>query len=165
MIRFNKILCPTDFSEPSVEGLRYAIELARLFNAELCLVHVAPFTTPIPLDATLGAPFIGAHNAEALRQESARRLEEFAKQKLPPDLHISTRLGDGLPAAEIVRLAEAEAANLIVIATNGETGWRHLVFGSVAETVVRTANCPVLTVRAPRENNEQTTAIPVEQAA
>lgn len=153
MVKFNKILCTTDFSEPSYHGLRYAIEMARTFNAELCLVHITPVFTPIPIDPSLGAPLM-TDPAEALRIASAQRLEEIAAQQLPPGLRYSTRLGDGLPAEEIVWLAEDEKADLIVIATNGETGWRHLVFGSVAESVVRTAGCPVLTIRAPRESHE-----------
>lgn len=155
MIQLTKILCPTDFSEPSLEGWRYAVEVARTFKAELCLVHAAPVFMPVPLDATLGAPLLAPSTQEAMRAESEKRLAEFAATHLPPDVRYTMRLSDGPAAAEIVRLAEAEAADLIVIATNGETGWRHLVFGSVAETVVRTADCPVLTIRAPREKREQ----------
>ncbi|HUV14514.1 MAG TPA: universal stress protein, partial [Acidobacteriota bacterium] len=60
-----------------------------------------------------------------------------------------TMVSYGDPAKEIVRIAEEESVDLIVIATHGLTGWQHLVFGSVAEKVVRTAKCPVLTVRCP----------------
>ncbi len=165
MIQLKQILCPTDFSEPSLEGLRYAVEVARMFKAELCLVHVAPLFTPIPMDATLGVPLLAANTQEALRVESAKRLAEFAANHLPPEVRFKLRLGDGPAASEIVRLAEEEEADLIVLATNGETGWRHLVFGSVAETVVRTAACPVLTIRAPRGPREQTLPAPVAQAA
>jgi nucleotide-binding universal stress UspA family protein len=55
----------------------------------------------------------------------------------------------GKPAHEIVSLASQEMADIIVIATQGESGWQRFVFGSVAEKVVRHADCPVLTIRAP----------------
>lgn len=165
MIKFKKILCPTDFSEPSYEGLRYAVEVARTFNADLCLAHVTPIFSMPPLDMGVGVAVLADNTSTALRAESERRLAEVAAQKLPPGLRYYTLLGDGPPAVEIVRLAEAEGADLIVIATNGETGWRHLVFGSVAETVVRTASCPVLTIRAPREPSEQLLPALIEQTS
>jgi universal stress protein A len=75
-------------------------------------------------------------------------------QKVSPEVRTLATVVTGDPAPEIVRLAEQEVVDLIVIATHGQSGWRHFVFGSVAEKVVRLAPCPVLTIRAPREEKK-----------
>ena len=120
MIQFKKILCPTDFSEPSLEGLRYAIELARTFEAELCLVHISPIFV-LPPDGAIGVTPVATGATETLRTESAHRLDELAAQWIPATIRHTQRLGVGAAAPEIVRLAEEENADVIVIATNGET--------------------------------------------
>jgi universal stress protein A len=73
------------------------------------------------------------------------------EERIPKEIVARPFIGHGDAGYEIVRIARDERADLIVIATHGLTGWRHLIFGSVAERVVRSAACPVLTVRAPRQ--------------
>jgi nucleotide-binding universal stress UspA family protein len=82
---------------------------------------------------------------------SEKRLGETVEETVPDDIVCRTQVVVGHPADEIIRLAESEKADAIVIATHGRTGWRHLVFGSVAEKVVRLAGCPVISIPAPKQ--------------
>jgi len=156
MLPVKRILCPTDFSQPSYEGLKAANELALHFSAELYLVHIVP-SVPVPM---LEAPTVpeafnlGSHQLE-LETSAQKSLQETVNQRVPRELSVRQIVGHGDAAREIVRIARDENVDLIVIATHGMTGWRHLVFGSVAEKVVRLAPCPVLTVRAPKEEKGQ----------
>lgn len=147
MFPFKKILCPTDFSEPSYEGLKWALQLAQHFGAELSIIHV------IPISPALGEAAVTFHVAEyetSARADVEHRFQELFQQRMPAGMQVRRIISHGDAATEIVRVASEEQMDVIVIATHGLTGWRHLVFGSVAEKVVRLATCPVLTVRAPQ---------------
>jgi universal stress protein A len=145
MLPFHRILCPLDFSESSQKALQTATEIARQFRAELVLVHVIPPATPgIPADPTYA--FTGTEDyGEALRTKAEDQLT-LAAQSLSEGLQARKVIVTGDAADQIVRLANDESADLIVIATHGLTGWRHLIFGSVAEKVIRLAERPVLVV-------------------
>jgi nucleotide-binding universal stress UspA family protein len=143
MIDLRRILVPTDFSETSTAALRYAIALARRFTARVYLLNVAE-------DAGIGTEdehpigiFVTMQNAAHDRLR--RLLTEQDVEELRPDC--ATRVG--LPAEEIVRYAHEQAIDLIVMGTHGREGVMRVVLGSVAETVVRRAPCPVLTVHHP----------------
>lgn len=151
MVSIKAILCPTDFSEPSYEALKYAIELAELTKAEMILTNVVPAIPPLPTNPNF--VFQIPEYERGLHADAARKLHEVIEQRIPKGLKVRTVIGHGDPGPEIVRIAEAEQAGLIVIATTGLTGFRHLLFGSVAEKVVRLAGCPVLTVRGPAEKS------------
>jgi nucleotide-binding universal stress UspA family protein len=86
-----------------------------------------------------------------IHKDSEQQLKAIVSKRVPRNLKVRTLIGHGNAAHEIVRLAEEEKVNLIVIATHGHTGFHHLVVGSVAEKVVRLAHCPVLAVREPRQ--------------
>ena len=145
MLPFHTILCPLDFSEPSYKALDAAIELARQFGAELVLVNVVPPAVPgVPTDPTFA--FTGPGDYEKAVKLNAEEQLLLAAQRIPPELKPSTVVGDGDPADEIIRIAKDENADLIIIATHGLTGWRHLVFGSVAEEVIRLDDRPVLVI-------------------
>jgi len=147
MLPLKKILYPTDFSEASYEALKVANELAVHFSAELWVIHaISPFAT-----ATSPAGFSPIAEMERAAQTS---LEELIKERMPKELHIRQIITIGGAADEIIRIAEHERVDLIVIGTHGQTGWRHAVFGSVAEKVVRLASCPVLSIRAPHKQAE-----------
>ncbi len=153
MLPFRRILVTTDFSETSLEAFPVAVEIASHFDAELLLVHVLPVDTPTPWDippyADFGLASLPLPEYEAqVRQEVERRLAMVAAKHVHS---VKSRglVGRGDAAAEVNRMATAEKADLIVLATHGWTGWRHLVFGSVAEKVLREAPCPVLSVRSP----------------
>lgn len=154
MLPFKKILTTTDFSQTSLDAIPMAAELATHFEAALCLVHVLPVDTPTPWEippyADFGLASLPLPEYEAqVRQEVERRLAVVASQHVPADVPTTTIVARGDAAGEIQRLAKERGADLIVMATHGWTGWRHLVFGSVAERVLREAPCPVLSVRCP----------------
>ena len=153
MLPFRRILITTDFSDTSLLALPVAVEIASHFDAELLLVHVLPVDTPTPWDippyADFGLASLPLPEYEAqVRQEVERRLALVAA-KHAHGVNVRGLVGRGDAANEVTRIAGTEKADLIVLATHGWTGWRHLVFGSVAEKVLREAPCPVLSVRSP----------------
>jgi universal stress protein A len=153
MLPFKKIICPIDFSDPSYEALENAVEMASYFKAELCLLHVVPQTSGIPPDPLYA--FEGPEEYKHLQLEDAElQLNELMKSRIPKDVQSQAKIEQGEAADEILRAAREEGADVIVIATHGLTGWRHMVFGSVAEKVVRTAPCPVLTIHATKQIEE-----------
>jgi len=147
MLPIKKILCPTDFSDPSFEAMKIAGELAQHFSSELIVIHVVP---PIPVVATahMSPSAFNVHDYQLEMEKSSRKILEENMEKRTPE-RVSARsmviLGD--PAGQIVTTAGDEQVDLIVIATRGQTGLKRLVFGSVAEKVVRLATPPVLTIR------------------
>jgi nucleotide-binding universal stress UspA family protein len=147
MLPFKKVLCTTDFSEPSYEALQAASELAVHFSAELCLVHVVT-PTPITVGPMVPTSFDVIAYQNYLESDAQKQLQELVEQRLPRGLKSCTALVvTGYAADEIVRIANEQKIDLIVIATHGHTGWRGFVFGSVAEKVVRLAPCPVMAIR------------------
>jgi len=148
MLIIKKILCPVDFSEPSLKGLDYAADFANLFQAELTVVYVLPLLPPTPSDPNT---FFKVPEYERIvHAESEKELKEIVALRIPKNLNVRSYIGHGNPAKEIVRIAEEMNADLIVIATQGHTGWHHFVMGSVAEKVIRHAHCPVFAVRETR---------------
>lgn len=145
MARIQTVLVPTDFSKPATHTLDWAADLARQFGARLVLVHVIPPSTyPLHNLAQIGA-------FPNLRDEVMKRCREDLAEvagKLQ-GVTVDQRLLEGPPHQMINDCAAAEKADLIVMSTHGHTGLKHLLLGSVAEKVVRTSACPVLTIRAP----------------
>jgi nucleotide-binding universal stress UspA family protein len=154
MLPFRKVLVTTDFSSTSLEAVPVAAELASHFGAGLCLVHVLPVDTPTPWDvppyADFGLASIPLPEYEGqVRREVEHRLGQVAAKQIPSNVTVETMVARGDAAAEIGRIARERGVDLVVIATHGWTGWRHLVFGSVAERVLREAPCAVLSIRRP----------------
>ena len=149
MPQIARILVPTDFSPASDAALAYARELARQFGATLNLVHVFddPFTSGAFVgDGTVTMPLDLRESLERAAQDQlAARHAEHAGS-LPGS---SADLLTGSGARRIVEHAEETKADLIVMGTHGRGGLGHLLLGSIAEKVVRTSRCPVLTVREP----------------
>ena len=148
MLTIKTILCPTDFSEPSLLGLSTALELANLFKSEIKIVYVLPVLPPSPTDPNY--EFVIPEYENILHKDSQKKLDEIIKTKVPAGIKATAVVGHGNPAKEIVRIAEEDKVDLIVIATHGGTGWHHLIMGSVAEKVIRHAPCPVYAVREHR---------------
>jgi nucleotide-binding universal stress UspA family protein len=148
MIEFKRVLCPVDFSEPSHVGLRTAVELAARFSAELLVVHVVP---PVPIAVVpVAAPAFDVANYQSELTKSAEEgVKSMIKDHVPTGIHTRSMVLSGEPSREIAAIADTERADIIVMATHGESGWRRFMFGSVAEKVVRVARCPVLTVPEP----------------
>lgn len=149
------ILSPIDFSASSLEALDVAQDVATRYGSELLLVHVAPVIPELPQDVSILSE--GAYENELI-QSAEQRLRDLAGELQQKGVRVRTVVGLADDAAmEIVRTAEQEKADLIVIATHGMTGWRRLAFGSVTDKVVRTVECPVLVLRksATEESKEQ----------
>jgi nucleotide-binding universal stress UspA family protein len=149
------ILSPIDFSESSLEALDVAQDLATRYGSELLLVHVVPVIPKLPENVSILSE--GGYERELI-QNAELRLTELAGELQQKGVRARTAVGLADDAAmEIVRTAEQEKADLIVIATHGMTGWRRLAFGSVTDKVVRTVECPVLVLRkaAAEESKEQ----------
>lgn len=144
-----KILFPTDFSEQGVAVLDYASALARDAKATLVIVHVEE-----PPVAYSSEVYFGIDAVD--RTVLWRKLGEV----LPTDPSIPCihRLAIGDPAGAIVRVAEEDACDLIVMPTHGRSGFSRLLMGSVAEAVVRMAKCPVLTIKVPTQSQPATEA-------
>jgi nucleotide-binding universal stress UspA family protein len=142
------ILCPTDFSDPAERALAMARGLAFRFDARLVVLHV---NEPVPL---LASPHVGGAVTnfdvpgyqEARKEQAEEQLKQLAARHASPDLKLETVLREGLPADVIHDTAEELGADMIVIATSGRSAFRRFLFGSVAEKVIRSAPCPVLTV-------------------
>lgn len=147
MLPAKKILCPTDFSAPAEESVRTAAEMAQEFGAELLLLNVIPVLPALPPDPNY--VFKVPEYEQYLHADAERQLNELANRLSAKNIRVRRLITHGPVADEIVAVAKNEGVDLVVIATHGATGWSRLVFGSVAEKVVRLAECPVLTVRAP----------------
>ena len=142
-----KVLVPVDFSDYSKSSLRYAVNFAKHFNAEIFLVYVVE---PIvyPPDFSMGQIAIPSVDIE-MDKRAAEELKNLAQKEIPPNLISKTIVKTGKPFVEIIETAASENVDLIIIATHGHTGIEHVLFGSTAEKVVRKAPCPVLTLREP----------------
>lgn len=144
---FEKILTAIDFSENSERAFEYALTLASKFEAELTIIHV--INEPVDLRGFY-VPHISFEQLEAeIEMGAVRMMEEFCKARLGLFTNYKTAIVTGIPYDEIIRKADETGASLIVLGTHGRTGLDHLIFGSTAERVVRSANCPVMTIRLP----------------
>jgi nucleotide-binding universal stress UspA family protein len=133
-----QILVPIDFSEPSLAGLDYAIELSRTFKASVLVL----FVVEVIYYAGESLGLLLDDQRRRARADLDRLAGTLAKRRVKFD----TLLETGLPAQAIADTAHKRKIDLIVMATHGRTGLSHMLLGSVAERVVRTAPCPVLTI-------------------
>lgn len=139
MLPLATILHPTDFSEHSLFGFRLACALARDYNARLVLLHVIP----PPMVIYTGGP-VPAETWPSIEEvkEKLRQLEGQAHR-----VRIESEVLEGDPVDMILRAAEETSSDVIVMGTHGRTALARLLLGSVAESVLRKAPCPVLTAK------------------
>jgi len=138
-MQVQRILVPIDFSDDSLNALAYAVQLAAHLRAELLLLHVIE---PIH--------FISESDVYTQQRHlSAAQLECIGAELRAQGQRFQTMVRGGIPSKTITEAAKRARASLIVMGTHGRTGLAHAVIGSVAEKVVRSASCPVLTVRQP----------------
>lgn len=123
-----------------------AIELAQHFKAELWVLHVVALAPSLTTEM-IAMPYDVEQSDRARCQKALRHVDEIIASRVPPEVPTHSEVKMGHAPNEIGCLASDATISLIVIATHGRTGWRHLVFGSVAEAVVRSASCPVLTIQ------------------
>ena len=150
MKTISKIICPVDFSDPSRSAVDAAVDLAEHFSAEIVLFHAINQIDPTPTPAYTLTHHLMEQIPQIMRQMSDNAhnaLKAMIDNQIAGRVPARQLVEVGDPAAAIVHNAAREQADLIVIATHGRSGIKGLFFGSVAEKVVRTADCPVLTVK------------------
>ena len=157
MEKIKRILAPTDLSELSQAGVRYALNLAKTVGAEVTVYHVVNYEElleygekmkeKIATDSTFGPP----HSVLEKYQSALTLFLKTHFSELIPAVKVDEKVELGTPDVNIVEQAKKEAADLIVISTHGRTGLAHMLLGSVTEKVVRTAPCPVLSIRPVKE--------------
>jgi nucleotide-binding universal stress UspA family protein len=148
MIRLRTVLVATDFGESSEAALTYGRDLARTFDATLHVLHVVQNVyTLLGTEAYISVlPDLQRDVEDAARV----RVEALLSDEDRTALHATTVIRtSGAPAAAIVEYANDAKIDLIIMGTHGRGAVAHMLMGSVAERVVRTAPCPVLTVRHP----------------
>ena len=144
MAKLQKIVCALDLSEHSRQVAEYATMLAKMSGASIVAVYAAPTLTqytgfhvpPNTIDSFVGEIVSGAEKAMA----------DFVAEHFP-DVQVKAEVVVGYAAEEILSLAENEDADLIVMGTHGRKGIDRILFGSVAEKVVKNPSRPVLTIR------------------
>lgn len=145
MIALNQILLPTDFSPQAEVARSWACQLCEQFKAELHLLHVLeshPGATPA-FGMGLAPPQSVKESIPLIR----KILDDYIDSEWKSKNQVAISIRDGAAFVEIVRYARDSDIDLIVLSTHGRTGIPHMMMGSVAERVVRSAPCPVLTVR------------------
>ena len=144
MTDIKKILVPTDFSEHANRVLQAAIMIARKFGAAIEVVFVVE-----SLDAYAGfaVPHLPLENLEKeLLERAKRKMAEFIGENMAKDIPHASAVLNGKVPEEIVRHAEAQGCDLIMIGTQTCKGVEKALFGSVTERVIKTAHCPVLSM-------------------
>jgi len=156
MIRITRVLCPTDFSACAQAAVPIACSLARDYGATLILLHVRPM--PVSVIGEFGA-------LPSEPREPDESLKAGMRGCVPADFRgaVECQLQDGDAAEEILKTAEGRHCDLIVLGTHGRTGLRRILVGSVAETVLRKAPCPVLTIKS-TASERSVTSTPTEAA-
>ncbi|MHB0868039.1 MAG: universal stress protein [Chloroflexota bacterium] len=148
---YRRILVPLDGSPLAEAALPHATAVARRFDAGLTLLQVVstlPVATTVDTTATAGAETVLAVEAiEATEQAAVEYLNEVAHRPELAGIPVEVEVVRGGPAREIVRQAQRGKADLIVMSTHGRSGLGRLVFGSVADEVLREAGIPILLIR------------------
>ena len=145
MTPITRMLVPTDFSESADDALAYALTVAEQVGATVRLVHVFDDPDAVGLYSHMHVPMPSEMRAEIMSNVH----RELTARAATGQRHVPSEVLTGAPAKTIVDTAKQHQCDLIVMGTHGRHGMAHLLLGSVAERVVRTAVCPVLVVRRP----------------
>lgn len=140
-----KILVPVDFSEHAAIALERAADLARRFGARLHLLHAYELPGPAMTEYQISIP---EPLAEQVRAAASVRLDALRERLEASGLEVTCELVRDGAADAVESVATSQEADLVVMGTHGHTGLQHLLLGSVAERTVRSAPCPVMTVKA-----------------
>ena len=153
MQTIKKILVPTDFSELSEVGVRYALEMAASQGAEVVVLYVAHYRDVAPHRGYEASLEVHYETVEELLDECKKRVAKFLQERfsdLTEKVKVQEEADFGDAHESIVEKAEEEGVDMIIMSTHGRTGVGHMLIGSVTEQVVRRASCPVLSVRPPK---------------
>jgi nucleotide-binding universal stress UspA family protein len=143
-----RILWPADFSPLSLKAADYARGFREIFGADLHVVHVCePMIVPPPGFPSLPEADIHRFRERAF-QAASEQLKRWTDEVFPGDTALKREILVGKPWSEICKYAGSSGVDLIIIATHGLSGLKHILMGSVAERVVQHAACPVLVVKS-----------------
>jgi nucleotide-binding universal stress UspA family protein len=145
-IKLKRILCPTDFSESADEALKTAADLAGDYSAELLVVHMVESRPSVSGSAPNLDSCIEKYGAE-IEAAAEKHLDDITEKMISAKVQVRPLVKKGQPAVQIVDLAEKNQADLIVIATHGQTGWRQALLGSVTERVIKLTTKPMLIIQ------------------
>lgn len=146
MKRIRRIVHPSDFSTASRPAFARALDLARANRATLTLVHVMAPVIPIVGDGYV-SPQVWEDVERTARAYAQKQIDKLIARARQAGVRAKSVLLEGVPADRIVRTAKGQRADVIVMGTHGRSRLAKLFLGSVAERVVATAPCPVMTVR------------------
>jgi len=149
MRAIQKILFPTDFSKESRPAMELAIEMARKFGARLTLLHV--WTDPRYIGAVGNAYELAPELLRRAQEEAEHALDKLRLEVVKAGVPVEALTLEGFAEDVILTMAHTQQMDLIVMGTHGRTGLKRFFLGSIAERVLRTADCPVLTVRPPAQ--------------
>lgn len=143
-MKFQKILLPTDFSDESLYALSYAVDLAKIFNAKLYLLHVI---YDIEKASSLHIPHPSLTELyKDLEAHAKRNLDSFGIDIRGELKDVETHVKRGIPYEEIIKFASENGIDLIIIGTLPRSGVERFFVGSTTQRVIRNAPCPVLVV-------------------
>jgi nucleotide-binding universal stress UspA family protein len=146
-MEIQRILWPTDFSTLSRSALPFVNEMALRFSAAVDAVHAIPTLPTIAAAGSPDAPAVSLTSyLSSMREQAEERLQKLVTDAVVDSIDTHWEVLNGNPAYAIVNYASDRHSDLIILSTHGETGVTRLVFGSVAEKVVRLAKCPVLVI-------------------
>ncbi len=141
-----RILLATDFSKWALRAEEYACCLAATWRARLTVLTVLEFPPGMNPEYPVNQVYLGE-----LMKAGAKQLVELKARASSRGIALHTRIATGIPCEEVLAAVKAEDSDLVVVGTKGKSGLEHVLLGSTAERVIRTAPCPVLTVRMDRE--------------
>jgi nucleotide-binding universal stress UspA family protein len=150
MSRFKQILVPIDFSPHSTAAFEAAVEIAKMFDSKIDLLHcyqiqpggLSPYGIAIP-----------SSYFSDIRDAASQQLANWQEKHVPAGIQVNASTMSEAPSESILIAAKETGADLIVMGTRGLSGFKHVMLGSVAERTVRLASCPVMTVHAPESES------------
>lgn len=147
-IKLHKILIAVDDNSYSDTAASYGFALAKKMGAEIALVHVdeIPLSVPYSADPTVNEPAIVIPEIMNMQEEASAHLMNRLVKSVDKDIKLHTFKKIGNPKDEILATAEEWRADMIILGTHGRTGLDHFISGSLAESIVRHATCPVLII-------------------
>lgn len=150
-MKIRKILFPTDFLEGSEQAVPYAIDLAKKYEAKIYIIHIIH---DILETSGLYVPHVTVDELyDNMELEAEKEIKRAYLEKLRGFDNVEYIVKRGIPYEEIIRFSEENGIDLIVMATHGRRGFDRILFGSTAEKVIKTAKCPVLTIREKKSSS------------
>lgn len=145
-MKIETILVATDFSDAATKAIDTAVEFAKKFEAQLVIIHAYRVEIPMASPMMAGAYVLPQGFFEQIGNHAKAHIEAVAKEIEGQGVSVIGIAVEQSPAEAIIAEAKSRPADLIVMGTRGLTGLKHVALGSIADRVVRTAPCPVLTV-------------------